>query len=151
MELSRIPMPDNPVRRRIIVTSTSSDSHIWNLVFLQLLLEEAGHEVANLGPCVSDNMLVSEALGRRPDLIVVSSVNGHGHHDGLRAINRLRRTPVLARTPVVIGGKLGIGGPDPQRSQTLLTAGFQAVFEGGQGDPEGLLTLIDVLPSTVSA
>ncbi|APU42988.1 cobalamin B12-binding domain-containing protein [Streptomyces sp. TN58] len=151
MELSLISRPEHPVSRRIIVTSTSSDSHIWNLVFLQLLLEEAGHEVVNLGPCVPDEMLIREALDRRPDLIVVSSVNGHGHHDGFRIVRRLRTTPGLARTPVVIGGKLGIGGPDPRRNHALRAAGFQAVFEGGRNDPEDLLALIGTLPSTVPA
>jgi methylaspartate mutase sigma subunit len=96
-------------------------------------------------------MLVREALDRGPDLIVVSSVNGHGHHDGLRVVGRLRATPGLTRTPVVIGGKLGIGGPDPRRNHALHAAGFQAVFEGGRDDPEDLLALIDTLPSTVSA
>jgi methylaspartate mutase sigma subunit len=96
-------------------------------------------------------MLIREALDWRPDLIVVSSVNGHGHHDGLRVVGRLRATRGLARTPVVIGGKLGIGGPDPRRNRELCTAGFQAVFEGGRDDPEDLLALIGTLPSTVSA
>ncbi|WP_435798509.1 cobalamin B12-binding domain-containing protein [Streptomyces decoyicus] len=120
-------------------------------MFLQLLLEEAEHEVVNLGPCVPDEMLVREAVDRRPGLIVISSVNGHGHHDGLRAIERLRATPELARTPVVIGGKLGIGGPDPERNYALRAAGFHAVFEGGRDDPDNLLALIDALPSSVSA
>jgi len=145
MELSLASRPEQPVRRRIIVTGTASDSHIWNLIFLQLLIEEAGHEVVNLGPCVPDGMLVREALERRPDLIVISSVNGHGRHDGARAIACIRATPGLAGTPVVIGGKLGIRGPDPQRNHALRAEGFHTVFEGGRNDPGDLLALIDAL------
>lgn len=114
---------------KVIVTSTVSDSHTWNLVFLQLLLEEMGHDVVNIGPCVPDRLLAGECVGHAPDLVVVSSVNGHGFNDGLRLIGTLRSTPGLERTPVVIGGKLGVDGvPDVGRTRRLLAAGFDAVF-----------------------
>ena len=118
----------------VVVTSVSSDSHTWNLVVLQLVLEELGHRVHNLGACVPDDLVVSEGVRLQPDLIVVSSVNGHGFHDGLRLIGQVRRRPVLARTPIVIGGKLGIAGPGSDRSRAqLISAGFGAVFEDGAG------------------
>ena len=114
----------------ILVTSVSSDSHTWNLVVLQLVLEELGHRVHNLGACVPDGLLVSECRRLRPDLVVVSSVNGHGYHDGMRVIRRFRAVPDLKRTPVVIGGKLGIAGPGCDLSRgRLVAAGFDAVFE----------------------
>ena len=118
----------------VVVTSVSSDSHTWNLVVLQLFLEELGHRVHNLGACVPDELMVAECLRLRPDLIVVSSVNGHGRHDGLRLIGQVRGRPELARTPTVIGGKLGIAGPGCERSRAQLrSAGFDAVFEDGAG------------------
>ncbi|WP_413229978.1 cobalamin B12-binding domain-containing protein [Kitasatospora purpeofusca] len=111
----------------------ASDSHTWNLVFLQLLLEELGHRVTNLGACVPDELLVSECRRIEPDLIVLSSVNGHGYHDGLRVIPALRACPELAATPTVIGGKLGIAGSgDPERQRSLLAAGYDGVFEEGR-------------------
>ncbi|GAA1552509.1 cobalamin B12-binding domain-containing protein [Kribbella sancticallisti] len=118
----------------VVVTSVSSDSHTWNLVVLQLLLEELGHRVHNLGACVPDELLVSECRRLRPDLIVVSSVNGHGFHDGLRVVRQLRGHAELADTAMVIGGKLGIAGPGCDRSRGELTAaGYDAVFEDGTG------------------
>ncbi|WP_236568013.1 MULTISPECIES: cobalamin B12-binding domain-containing protein [unclassified Nocardiopsis] len=115
-----------------VLSGTSSDSHTWNLVFLQLLLEEAGHRVANIGPCVPDRLLVEECLARTPGLVVVSSVNGHGYDDGLRAVRELRAQPGLARVPAVIGGKLGVNGTlAPDRVRDLLDAGFDAVFADG--------------------
>jgi methylaspartate mutase sigma subunit len=114
----------------VVVTSVSSDSHTWNLVVLQLVLEELGHRVHNLGACVPDGLLVSECQRLRPDLVVVSSVNGHGYHDGMRVIRQFRAIPELRRTPVVIGGKLGIAGPGCDLSRgRLVAAGFDAVFE----------------------
>ncbi|HEX5543452.1 MAG TPA: cobalamin-dependent protein [Micromonospora sp.] len=113
----------------IVVTSTSSDSHTWNLVFLQLLLEESGHRVISLGACVPDAVLLQTTQQRRPDLIVISSVNGHGRQDGLRVIRALRACPQLAATPVVIGGKLDtIGSEGDSADVDLIAAGFNGVF-----------------------
>jgi methylaspartate mutase sigma subunit len=113
----------------IVVTSTSSDAHTWNLVYLQLLLEESGHRVTNLGACVPDPLLVRAARRRRPDLVVISSVNGHGRQDGLRVIRALRACPELATTPVVIGGKLDVvAGADGGDTIELIAAGFNGVF-----------------------
>ncbi|MFE7191832.1 cobalamin B12-binding domain-containing protein [Kitasatospora sp. NPDC057541] len=122
-----------PAGLEVVVSTMASDSHTWNLVFLQLLLEELGHRVTNLGACVPDELLVAECRRVAPDLIVLSSVNGHGHHDGLRVIRALRACPELGRTPTVIGGKLSIAGPgDPERQRSLLAAGFDGVFEEGR-------------------
>lgn len=118
----------------VVVTSVASDSHNWNLVFLQLTITELGHQVVNLGPCMPDELLITECLRIRPDLVVVSSVNGHGFRDGMRLIGRIRSHPELAAIPVVIGGKLGIAGPGGRRSRDqLVSAGFDAVFEEDSG------------------
>ncbi len=120
----------------IVLSSLSSDSHTWNLVYLQLWLEELGHRVHNLGACVPDDLLLDECLRTRPDLVVISSVNGHGFIDGTRLIARVRAVPELAGTPMTIGGMLGIDGPDGQRRKALLLAsGYTAVFDSGERMP----------------
>ncbi|MGW1056102.1 cobalamin B12-binding domain-containing protein [Streptomyces sp. NPDC002521] len=122
----------------VIVSTVASDAHTWNLVFLQLLLEELGYDVVNLGPCVPDELLVEECVRRHPAMLVISSVNGHGYSDGLRAVTKLRACPELDRTVMVIGGLLGVsesGEERDQQSAALLRAGFDAVFaDGGAGD-----------------
>ncbi|MFJ5560791.1 cobalamin B12-binding domain-containing protein [Streptomyces sp. NPDC093250] len=123
------PGPWKQARLHVLVSGTVSDAHTWNLVFLQLLLEEAGHRVHNIGACVPEELLVAQCLRHRPDLVVVSSVNGHGHHDGTRAIRAMRAEPALRGTYAVIGGKLGISaGLDDDAHFALLAAGFDAVF-----------------------
>jgi methylaspartate mutase sigma subunit len=121
-------------RRRAVLTTISSDSHTWNLIFLQLLLEEYRYRVHNLGPCVPVELLVAECSAELPHLIVVSTVNGHGFHEGVRLGFALRALPALKGVPLVIGGKLGIEGSQPERCDELLAAGFDAVFydEPGQ-------------------
>ena len=118
----------------IVVTTVVSDSHTWNLVFLQLALEELGHHVRNLGPCVPPGEVVAECLRSRPDLLVVSTVNGHGMRDGTLLIGQIRQCPELQDLPVVIGGKLGIAGPAGlESSAQLRLAGYDAVYEDGAG------------------
>ncbi|WP_409492329.1 cobalamin B12-binding domain-containing protein [Amycolatopsis sp. cmx-11-12] len=115
----------------VIVTGLSSDAHTWNLVYLELLLEELGCRVTNLGACVPDATIVRECATRRPDLVVISSVNGHGCQDGVRLMAGFRAQPGLVTMPVVIGGKLDVvGGSNAER---LLEAGFDAVFEDSGG------------------
>jgi methylaspartate mutase sigma subunit len=116
----------------VLVTGTASDAHTWNLVFLQKYLAEAGYQVVNLGPCVPESLLVETCLRLRPELVVMSSVNGHGVADGLRAIAAIRAVPVLVRLPVVIGGKLTTTGAlSPAQRDQLVAAGFDAVFDDG--------------------
>lgn len=138
-----------PSALRIVVTSTASDAHTWNLIYLQLLLEEAGHVVTNFGPCVADEVLLTRCRQQIPDLIVFSTVNGHGRQDGARIIKLLRGgAPDLRGVPVVIGGMLGVAGPDGNAAaQALTDAGFDAVFGSRTDDIEAFLSFV----GTVSA
>jgi methylmalonyl-CoA mutase cobalamin-binding subunit len=137
------------VKRRVLLSSVSSDSHTWNFVFLQLLLEESGCEVINLGPCVPDEILVERARRERPDIVVISSVNGHGRLDGARMIRRLRADPGTRDIPAVIGGKVGVRHDDAQGKE-LLDAGFDAVFMDTE-DPRLLTTYLARLPERAAA
>lgn len=121
-------------RSRVLLSTVSSDSHTWNLVFLQLVLEEIGCDVTNLGSCVPDEVIIESVRAGVPDAVVISSVNGHGHLDGARLIARLRNDadPVVAGTPALIGGKLGIHGlASAAMIGKLTSAGFNAVFPDG--------------------
>jgi methylaspartate mutase sigma subunit len=134
-------LPSRPALE-IVLTSVASDSHTWNLVFLELLFTELGHRVTNLGPCVVPDLLLRSCRAANPDLIVMSSVNGHGFQDGKRAVQALRRSADLAQIPTIIGGKLGIAGlSDRSNIRELLDAGFDAVFE----DADGMQPLDDFL------
>jgi len=125
-----------PVERklRVVLSSVSSDSHTWNLVFIQLMLEEMGHEVINLGACTPDELIVQECGRYNPDVLVISSVNGHGHIDGERLVRRLRASSETRDLPAIIGGKLGIlGAANVSFTRQLMDAGFNAVFEASAG------------------
>ena len=131
-QIGELPTKSSSRTLHVLVTSVSSDAHTWNLVYLQLLLEEWGHRVTNLGACVHEDLLVSRCVELRPDVVVMSSINGHGWRDGQRAVTALRGHGEFTHTPVVIGGKLGIDGPGGESMVLALrAAGFDAVFEDG--------------------
>lgn len=137
--------------RRVLLTTGSSDAHTWNLVHLQLFLEEHGHSVLNLGPCVPEQLLVDTAQLTRPDLVVFSSVNGHGHLDGLRAAQAMRAAQATRDIPMVIGGLLGISPEGAERrTAELLEAGFDEVHPDGTG-PAALLDRLAALDPTCTA
>jgi methylaspartate mutase sigma subunit len=116
---------------RVLLSATSSDSHTWNLVFLELLIAEHDHEVLNLGACTPVPLLVGECMRWRPDLVVLSSVNGHGATDGATAARSLRRVAVLRSLAIVIGGRLTTDDSlDADERRALLDAGIDAVFTG---------------------
>jgi methylaspartate mutase sigma subunit len=134
-------------RETVLVAGLASDAHTWNLVFLQLLIEEHGYDVVNLGPCVPDDLLIQECLERVPAMLVLSSVNGHGHQDGLRLIGKLRTEDRLRALPAVIGGKLGItGGEDGGHAAELVAAGFDGVFEDGAREIAAFRRFIGGIP-----
>lgn len=125
------PRPGGRVRTAV-VTSTPSDSHTWGLVVLQCVLEEAGYAVRNLGACTPVARVLDECRAARPDLLAVSTVNGHGRVEGAELVTALRGDPDLAGLPAVIGGMLTTGRSDPGEVRAELTAlGYTGVYVGG--------------------
>ncbi|MFI6744476.1 cobalamin B12-binding domain-containing protein [Nonomuraea sp. NPDC050451] len=125
-------LPDAVVSRALstVVATISSDAHTWNLMYLQLLLEERGHQVTNLGPCTPVEEIIESCSAEHASLLVLSTVNGHGVIEAPSCIRAIRRVPGLAGLQVVIGGKLGVAGPlPPDQAQELLRLGYDAVFD----------------------
>ncbi|WP_263144160.1 cobalamin-dependent protein [Pseudomonas sp. RIT-PI-AD] len=117
------------VTPQCVIATVESDSHMWNLVYLQLWLAEHGFAVKNLGSCTPvDDVLAALDRGR-PNLLVISSVNGHGYAQGKALIRQVRRLhPDL---PCVIGGKLTTSEEGTLAvQQELVAAGFTEVFVG---------------------
>ena len=67
-----------PPRLDVVLTTTRSDSHTWNLIYIERWLCEHGCDVLNLGNCVEPDVVAETCRDRRPDLLVVSSINGLG-------------------------------------------------------------------------
>lgn len=101
-------------RPHAVLATVPSDSHTWNLLFIQLLMEESGWSVISLGSCTPVARLLDECLRLTPDMIVISTVNGHG-----------------AQEAVGLGGKLCTSEEDQHGAAAeLVRAGYCGVFVG---------------------
>ena len=112
---------------RCVLSTVESDSHIWNLVYLQRVLEEQGATVLNLGSCTPVAEVLRGITEFTPDLLVVSSINGHGHHGARVLLEEVRRHGL--EVPAVVGGKLTTAASDTDRvRRDLLSRGYADVF-----------------------
>jgi methylaspartate mutase sigma subunit len=114
-----------------IVCTLPSDAHTWNLIVVTERLRELRMNVINLGSCLPIQELVRRAEELVPDLVVVSSINGHGEIEALTLIRALRQAGVLTASRVVIGGKLAVS-PERERAlvRLLRRAGYAGVYMG---------------------
>ncbi|SEM09808.1 cobalamin B12-binding domain-containing protein [Streptacidiphilus jiangxiensis] len=114
---------------RSLLVTVESDSHMWNLVYLQKVLEENGGQVRNLGACTPVAEVLRAVGEEPPDLLVVSSVNGHGLH-GARVLLQALREQGL-EVPCVVGGKLTTAESNNGAVRAeLLLLGYTEVFTG---------------------
>jgi len=113
-----------------LISSVESDSHMWNLVYMQLFLEEHGFEVQNLGCCVPAENVIQEMNQSKPDLVLISSVNGHGFRQGKELVE-IAKQQIVSKSKMVIGGKLSVEEADNEEiERQLFDAGFHGVFTG---------------------
>jgi methylaspartate mutase sigma subunit len=113
----------------IILTGTPSDSHMWNLIFMELFLQESGCRVLNLGPCVPLEQVYTALEQSSFDLVVVSSVNGHLFQDAINMIAPFSHTSFSHLPPFVVGGKIGISEKSAMfQKKKLMKLGYDDVF-----------------------
>lgn len=120
---------------KIVLSGLPSDSHAWNLVALQVILEGMGHRVVNLGARVPVARVLEVCRLEGPDCLVLSTVNGRGGADGARLIGRLRADADLAALTTVIGGRFSGRYPGADPRAEMLGLGFDEAFPVGTGDP----------------
>lgn len=135
--------------KNALLFTVSSDSHSWNLVFMEYLLTEKGFNVKNLGTCTPIDEVVYETNKSQYDLLVLSTVNGHGYLEGPE-ISKLIRGNENYHNNIVIGGKISTDNSKESielKTKLLKQAGFDAVFDDSNAnifdDFEKYLVLLD--------
>ncbi|MDV8022647.1 cobalamin B12-binding domain-containing protein [Rhodococcus sp. IEGM 1330] len=120
----------HPVSRRVLIVTTPSDVHSWNLVFLSLVVRDAGMSCRIVGPASQLDEIVVGAEEFAPDVVLVSTINGHGEFEAADVLNALREV-CDPHVPVLIGGILGVSHElRSSRRSALLSMGYTEVFEG---------------------
>ena len=133
------------VVKKAVVATVSSDSHIWNMIYLQHFLEDQGFWVANLGVCTPEALVVKACYEYCPDLLVITSINGHGYIQGLELMRQICHHQALINLPVIIGGQLTIGGKlTKEEKENLEEAGFDYVFQKGKECMNNFRELLDM-------
>jgi methylmalonyl-CoA mutase cobalamin-binding subunit len=117
---------------RFVVSGVRDDARAENLIYLQRTLQDHGHEVINLGAGLPDQDVVDACLGARPDVLVISTLDGRRYRDVARRVRTVRGHVALASLRVVFGGRLSPE-DDPDagavRARELTEGGYDAVFE----------------------
>jgi methylaspartate mutase sigma subunit len=114
-----------------LLTTIPSDSHTWNLVYLELLLKELDLHTVNLGSCVPADMVIDAVVKRKPDFVVFSTLNGHGISQIPSVLSEMRRALGADMPPVVVGGELSTDeAPSAALQRAMLAGGVDAVFLG---------------------
>lgn len=117
--------------KKAIIATIPSDCHSWNLLYMECFLKEQGFSVVNLGVCTPIDLLVETCNKENPNLVVISTINGHGCIEGIELIQRLQPMKEQRQMPVVIGGNLCTTPQDIARHATALQlAGFDRVYFG---------------------
>lgn len=113
----------------IVLATIDVDSHMWNLVYLELFLTERKFLVRNLGANTPKELLLESSLLPLVRYVVISSINGLGYLKGLELGRLIRRGTRGKDLTIVIGGKLTINGElTCQQQKKLLKAGYNRVF-----------------------
>ncbi len=135
--IRRLPARPVPGGRplKIVLSGLPCDTHAWNLVAVQVILEAMGHRVVNLGARVPVRRVLEACRRERPDCLVLSTVDGRGGADGARLITRLRADADLAALTTVIGGRFSGRHPGADPRAEMLGLGFDEAFPVGAGDP----------------
>ncbi len=127
-----------------LLTGVRSDSHTWGLTYMHLLLEERGFRAINIGANSSTKEVTDAANNNLPEIIVVSSVNGHGFIEGQELAEALEAEG-LGNVTKVIGGILPTDPNEiPVATEALLLSGFDAVFNGPES-VQRFLTFLDLV------
>ncbi len=120
-----------------LLTTIPSDCHSWNLIYMEMILQEMGYKVINLGVCVPYNVMEVACENMRPSIMVVSTVNGHGFIEGEKIIKKIRKNKKTKEIKVVIGGKINTGSINNNGDKSRLIAmGYDGVFVGDQSIAE---------------
>ncbi|MBV4458492.1 methylmalonyl-CoA mutase [Pseudomonas sp. COR58] len=114
-----------------LLATVPSDSHSWNLVFMEFLLNDLGYKVENLGPNTPMDEVIDRLNRKGNAIVVVSTVNGHGYLEGAELAKRVR-SETRHQGGLYIGGKICTENDSQtiaRHSETLRTAGFDEVFD----------------------
>ncbi|NSY39775.1 cobalamin B12-binding domain-containing protein [Leisingera sp. ANG59] len=119
------------LNKKALLATIPSDSHSWNLVFMEFFLEENGYDVSNLGPNTPLHDIEKALHTGYYDMVVISSTNGHAYIEAQELAKRIRAS-ATHNGQLFLGGKICTQ-TDPEiiahHTAALKDCGFDEVFD----------------------
>lgn len=117
--------------KTIVTGVIGADVHAVGNKILAFALEEAGYKVINLGVMVSQEEFIEAAVETNADVILVSSLYGHGEID-CHGLREKCDEAGLKDIPLLAGGNLVVGKQDFKEVEKRFTAmGFTKAYPPG--------------------
>jgi methylaspartate mutase sigma subunit len=133
----------------IVLGVIGSDAHVVGITILEHALEDAGHEVHNLGVQTPQSEFVEAAAEHDADAVLVSSLYGHARRDCDGLHEELTAAGLDPAT--YVGGNLSVGQEEfDEVRQRFRAMGFDRVFEPGTPPEVAISTLQEDLEETAS-
>ena len=115
----------------LIIGVIGADVHAVGNKILEYAFSQAGINVVNLGVMVSQEEYIAAAVETNADIIVVSSLYGHGEID-CRGLREKCDEAGLRNIPLYVGGNLVVGKSDfLEVEKRFLEMGFSRVYPPG--------------------
>jgi methylaspartate mutase sigma subunit len=112
----------------LVMGVIGADVHAVGNKILEYAFNQAGITVINLGVMVSQEEYIAAAIETKADVIVVSSLYGHGEID-CRGLREKCDEAGLKNIPLYVGGNLVVGKTDfADVEKRFLSMGFSRVY-----------------------
>jgi len=112
----------------LVMGVIGADVHAVGNKILEYAFNQAGINVVNLGVMVAQEEYINAAIETKADIIVVSSLYGHGEID-CRGFREKCDEAGLKNIPLYVGGNLVVGKTDfAEVEKRFLAMGFSRVY-----------------------
>ena len=117
--------------KTIVIGVIGADVHAVGNKIIDYTLKNAGYEVVNIGVLSSQEDFINAAIETDADLILVSSLYGHGEID-CRGMREKCIESGIADILLYVGGNIVVGKQDfDQVKDTFYKMGFNRVYPPG--------------------
>lgn len=134
------------MKTKTIVTGViGADVHAVGNKIIAYALENEGYNVVNLGVMVSQEEYIAAAIETNADVILVSSLYGHGEIDCLGLRQKCEEAG-LKDIPLLVGGNLVVGKQDfVEVEKRFKDMGFTRAYPPGTAVETTLADLKEIL------
>ena len=117
--------------KTLVMGVIGADVHAVGNKILDVAFREAGYKVVNLGIMVSQDEFIKAAIETNADIILVSSLYGHGELD-CRGMREKCIEAGIGDIPMYVGGNLVVGKQDfKETERKFKEMGFNRVYAPG--------------------